>query len=658
MPSASIAPQAMQRARTLLKEHFGFDQFRPGQAQVVEQLLGGHSTLAVFPTGGGKSLCYQLPSQCLSGLTLVVSPLLALMKDQVEFMTERGIRAATLDSTLSQDEYFSVVAAVKAGEVKVLQVSVERFKNERFRAFIDNLKIDLLVVDEAHSISEWGHNFRPDYQKLPLYREQLRIPTVLLLTATSTPEVQQDMCRAFRIQPEHVVSTGFYRSNLDLSVQSVPARERPARLGRLIQEGAGRGIVYVTLQDTAESVAADLASAGVRAAAYHAGMKTEVRERVQDDFAEGRLDVVVATIAFGMGVDIPDIRFVIHYDLPKCVESYSQEIGRAGRDGQPSRCVLLGGRDNLATLENFVYGDTPEQRGIEAVLKAIADTEQDGFFDTALGSQGPLSRLSDIRELTLKTLLVQLELRGVLTPSRSYYAQTRFKLMQDRDALLALVKGEPRQFAELILNHCTKGRTWWQPDIEAIEQASGSDRSRILRALEYFESRQMIQVEQSNRREVWRVDRQRLLQPGLAESLTAHFQAMEDREIARLARLVTFFESPGCLTAALAAHFGDTRAPKQCGHCDGCRGTLGRLAEPSTASMPPRAEIARSLAALDQRFASEGLPPASLTQQVRFLAGLHGPVFTMLKARTLPGFGACGRHRYADIRAQVSALGR
>ncbi|MES2879533.1 MAG: RecQ family ATP-dependent DNA helicase, partial [Pseudomonadota bacterium] len=325
-----------------LQTVFGYSQFRPGQEAVISAVLAGRSTAAIFPTGSGKSLCFQLPAVLLPNLTLVISPLLALMQDQLAYLASRGIAAASIDSNQSLAQTRDVMAQVRGGTIKVLMISVERLQNERFRNFIAQVPMSLLVVDEAHCISEWGHNFRPDYLKLPNYQRQFNIPQTLLLTATATPAVVADMQAKFCIAEPDVVSTGFYRPNLNLMIEPVSGQNKLRRLVDWLSARPGQAsIVYATQQKTTQEVASHLTQHGVAAHAYHAGMAPEQRESVQQQFMTGQVNCIVATIAFGMGIDKADIRNVVHFDLPKSIEGYSQEIGRAGRDGQSSDCLTL-----------------------------------------------------------------------------------------------------------------------------------------------------------------------------------------------------------------------------------------------------------------------------------------------------------------------------
>ena len=301
-----------------LQKHFGFNSFLKGQEEVIRKVLERQSVAAIFPTGAGKSLCYQLPAILLPGMTLVVSPLLSLMKDQLDFLLESNILAARLDSTLQKNEYNAIIARAKNNELKILMISVERFKNERFRSNLEKMNVTLLVVDEAHCISEWGHNFRPEYLKLPDYQKEFKIEQTLLLTATATERVIDDMCAKFNILKDHVFVTGFYRENLFLQITPIATPEKKNRVLQRIRENPKAStIVYVTLQKTAENVSDFLCANNINANPYHAGMENEKREQIQNKFMDGTLACIVATIAFGMGIDKKDIRRIIHYDLPK-----------------------------------------------------------------------------------------------------------------------------------------------------------------------------------------------------------------------------------------------------------------------------------------------------------------------------------------------------
>ncbi|HSH57003.1 MAG TPA: RecQ family ATP-dependent DNA helicase [Halomonas sp.] len=642
-----------------LEEVFGYNDFRPGQRSVIEAIVAGRSAAAIFPTGSGKSLCYQLPTLHLPHLTLVISPLLALMQDQLAFLGRHDIPAASLDSGQSREEAAAVMEGVKRGQIRILMVSVERLKNERFRAFISRVPISLMVVDEAHCISEWGHNFRPDYLKLPDYRRDFAIPQVLLLTATATPRVINDMRSRFDIAPGDVTGTGFYRANLDLQVTPVPAAERPRRLVEWLRPRFEQGppestIIYVTLQQTAERLAAYLAKAGLPATAYHAGLDGERREAIQRDFMAGHTPCIVATIAFGMGIDKADIRNVVHFDLPKSIENYSQEIGRAGRDGLPARCLMLAGRDHLEVLENFVYGDTPEHHGIRRVIDDLRSATRQ--WELMLNR---LSRHSNIRPLPLKTLLVQLELRRLIAPRYSYFADYRFRLEGEPEALLARFQGERRAFIQAILDASARARTWYSLDFTALEALGaqrGLDtrRSRVITALDYFVEKGWMVLESKQMTEVYEVLSAEIDPVSLSDDLFGYFRDKERAEIERLHAMLALFESDRCLSRRLAEWFGDARAPERCGHCSACRGQVAHLPPPESAVPLSTHDIGALCGPLLERLAEAGDGhPATADLLTRFLCGITTPLFTPMKARQLPGFGALEGYPYAEVRQRV-----
>jgi len=636
-----------------LQQVFGYPQFRLGQEEAVSAVLAGRSAAAIFPTGSGKSLCYQLSAVLLPHLTLVVSPLLALMQDQLGFLQRHGISAGSIDSAQSRDDANDVMARARSGELKILMVSVERLKNERFRNFLQSVPISLLVVDEAHCISEWGHNFRPDYLKLPDYQRQFRIPQALLLTATATPKVIADMQAKFSIAPEDVITTGFYRPNLNLLVEPVAGQDKRRRLVAWMKERPNQpSIVYVTLQKTAELIAEHLNRNGIQAEGYHAGLPHEKREGIQKRFMGGQSNCIVATIAFGMGIDKSDIRNVVHFDLPKSIENYSQEIGRAGRDGQPSDCLVLANRDSLNILENFVYGDTPEQEGIRRVLEQIQAARGEGQWEFMLRS---LSDDSNIRELPLKTLLVQLELKGVIAPRYAFYAEYRFKYLIEPQALLARFSGERQQFVEAIIQVCQRARSWATVDFDALYQQHQAERSRVVKALDYFQEQGLIELESKQMTEVYSLLNTDFDPQAMSVELHAGFKQHEVTEVARIHAMLDLFATDHCLGYRLAHYFGDENAPRQCGHCSVCHGNVAHL--PSPPALP--ALVDKNFQELCGDFIhrhheyTASLPSAE--RLTRFLCGISVPLFTKLKARGILGAGALEDYPYAEVRDWVQA---
>lgn len=632
-----------------LKNTFGFEQFRPGQEKTIRKLLAGHSSLAIFPTGSGKSLCYQFTALQLPNLTLVVSPLLALMKDQLAFLESHGIAATSLDSSLTSDDYQSRLLRIRQGKVKILMVSVERFKNERFRRFIKSVPISMLVVDEAHCLSEWGHNFRPDYLKLPLYREDLHIPLVLLLTATSTAKVKHDMAEKFNINKENIVQTGFYRANLNIDIRSVTEEEKDRALIETLAKQHGCGIIYVTQQHTTEALANHLRQQGFNAQAYHAGMDGEFRQTIQSDFMDSKVDIIVATIAFGMGIDKSNIRFVIHYDLPKSIESYSQEIGRAGRDGKPSNCILLANLDGLHTIENFIYSDTPERHSIDTLLDTIKEESQNHEWSMQMLK---ISNKCNIRQLPFKTILVQLELLHVIQPKYSYFSDIKYHFIQEKSLILASFSGERQEFLDALFQHSHFKRVWGEVDFDTLYQHYGADRSRVMTALDYLSEKGLIELSTKGITDVYNVNTEKLHDHNLTLYLEHYFLEKEQSEIKRIEALIGFFELESCLNQSLAHYFDDVNAPQNCHHCSACLGKPIKLSYSNTPSIPSKKLIEEHLAELsyviNQKFpqANRWITPKL---QCRFLLGLTQPLFTKIKARELAGFGLCHTLRYQDV---------
>jgi ATP-dependent DNA helicase RecQ len=352
-----------------LRDHFGHRTFRAGQEALVSAVLSGRDVLAVMPTGAGKSLCYQLPAVMLQGLTLVVSPLIALMKDQVDELNRRGIRAAALHSMLTPETRRDVVTAARGGALRLLYVAPERFASEPFLQLLGEIPIARFVVDEAHCVSEWGHDFRPDYRRLSSGAARCRRsdgttgrPPIAAFTATATAEVRDDVTAMLGLRTPDVVVAGFDRPNITPRVVAVDdKRAKHVLLPGLV---VGRtALVYASTRRSAEEAADTLQMAGIPAAAYHAGLKDRDRTRVQDAFADGSLRVVCATNAFGMGIDRGDVEAVVHFAIPGSVEAYYQEIGRAGRDGRPATATLLFHYEDILTREFLIDSPRREHTG-------------------------------------------------------------------------------------------------------------------------------------------------------------------------------------------------------------------------------------------------------------------------------------------------------
>jgi len=607
-----------------------YDDFLEGQQAVISRLLAGRCAVAIFPTGAGKSLCYQLPALMLEGLTVVISPLIALMKDQLDFLIDRGVPAARLDSSLDREQTLQVYDDLNAGRVKLLYISPERLGNERFLQSLQRRNISLLAVDEAHCISEWGHNFRPDYLKIAHMAKELKVGRVLALTATATPDVARDIATGFDVQEEDVVRTGFYRPNLHLHVTPCDRTSRNnLLLTRLNERPPGPAIVYVTLQRTAETVAEFLRDSGLEARAYHAGMETDDRNAVQDAFMASDRQIVVATIAFGMGVDKPDIRAVYHYNLPKGMEHYAQEIGRAGRDGETSHCDLFACADDVVTLENFSYGDTPTPEAIEAMVRHVLSQGQ--VFDVSVHE---LAGEFDIRPLVVKTLLAYLELENVIQSTGPFYSGFKFQPLKPSQEILARFDAERADFLRDVFRHARKGRTWFTIDVEQVARAIGQMRPRVVAALTYLEEVGDLELQVSGVRQGYRMRQAGNGLDALSEKLCRRFLEREQRDVARIRQMLDFAQCDGCLTGQLLTYFGETRP--DCGHCDRCDGVAAvPLAPPSYPTLgDAQAEQVRRLQA------EEHPALAASRQLARFLCGISSPATTKAKLRAHAMFGA------------------
>jgi ATP-dependent DNA helicase RecQ len=639
-----------ESAQSVLKKVFGFDAFRGGQESVISALLDGRSALAVFPTGGGKSLCFQVPALLLDGLTLVVSPLIALMKDQVDALVGRGVAAARLDSTLTSDEVSDVFDRMRNGSLKLLYVAPERLSNANFQQRLRQCRISLLAIDEAHCISEWGHNFRPDYLKLSNLAAELKVERVLALTATATPAVSADICKAFAIRDADHVQLSFQRPNLHVQVTPCTRGERKALLVERLNGAADvPAIVYVTLQQTAEEVAGFLCRQGLGAKAYHAGLADDYRAELQDAFMAGDVNIIVATIAFGMGIDKSNIRAVYHYNIPKSLENYVQEIGRAGRDGATAVCEMFACADDLTVLENFTYGDTPTPQALRQVVDHLL-RQGDEFFI----SQYHLSTNNDIRPMVVSTVLAYLELNHTIAATAPFYNEFRIQFLRDEARALAGYEPKERKLLAGTLEKGKRGYKWTTVNIEEVAAALGRTEESIRKAITSLEETGEAILKLGGLRHGYRIVQKPDSIPALAKHLVAMFERREQRDIDRLARVVAYAESSECLTRHLLRYFGEELAA-DCGQCGRCKvGTAS--SPPSIPGSDSREVTSDDVAAIHSLVSERHTALRTPRQLARFLCGISSPAATRSRLTRKDEFGLLQDVPFQDVFTLTESL--
>lgn len=565
----------VDEARALLRDRFGYPDFRPGQTQAVAAVLSGRDTLVILPTGGGKSLCYQVPALVLDGLTVVISPLISLMKDQVDALVARGLPATFLNSTLSAGEMSARMARVQRGEIKLLYVAPERFDVGKTAERLRDIGVTLLAVDEAHCISEWGHDFRPSYLRVKEVRQRLGAPPTVALTATATPEVREDIARQLGLHNPEIVITGFDRTNLSYHV--IPAKNDAAKDDTMVEllrtHRDGVAIVYASTRKTVERIAQVLTKARIPALAYHAGLDDAHRADVQDAFMNERVRVIVATNAFGMGIDKPNVRLVVHHAMPGTLEAYYQEAGRAGRDREPATAILLHAFPDRFMHEFFIKGALPEREVIAAVYAALQRlASRDGLVsESAAGIAAEATgKVSDREAESALRILSRGGAVAVADASRSL-VHVRLLATPER------IKGELREEShglELALL-----RSLWKrargalhlgivADLEALPPGIGGP-TGAQPLLDTLESKQFL---------VWR-----RLGEGL--TLTDPARALDDwpidwdgvqrrrgAELRKLDMVQKYAYTDQCRRAFVLRYFGDPAARPTCSNCDKCLG--------------------------------------------------------------------------------------
>ena len=585
----------LDRARAALTANFGYPDFRPGQAQAVQAVLGGRDTLVVLPTGGGKSLCYQVPALLLPGLTVVVSPLISLMKDQVDALSARNLPAAFINSTLTSGQVSDRLARAQRGEIKLLYVAPERFDAGATADRLRAIGVSLLAVDEAHCISEWGHDFRPSYLRMGAVREKLGTPPTIALTATATPEVRRDIARQLGLRDPETIVTGFDRLNLHYHViPSATDRDKDAALIDVLTRTQGLAVVYAATRKTVERVSAVLERARIPAAAYHAGLDDAHRHEVQDAFMAERVRAIVATNAFGMGIDKPNVRLVIHHAMPGTLEAYYQEAGRAGRDGKHSDVYLLHSFPDRFTHEFFIKGTYPDRVTVEKVYEVLRrHASKDGRLDSFSADRIAAGAGAKISGRDVESVMRVLSRSGALLLQTDQSSRVLVRLLATPDR----IKRElgPGQEAELGLLRALWRAAGAQLAEGAVINLDGlppglAGVAGAMPLLDRLQSRQFLVFERPD-------GGPRLADP---RAPLAHFRvdwaAMDRRRQADLAKLDAmqgYAYTRGCRRAFVLRYFGDPAARPTCAGCDNCLGVrytpVARDASAPKRSRPARA---------------------------------------------------------------------
>lgn len=563
-----------EEIKGFLKKYYNFDSFRLGQEQAIDNILNKKDSVVIMPTGGGKSLIFQLPALVLDGITIVVSPLIALMKDQVDSLAKLGIPATFINSSISLSETNKRLEEVKNGFYKLVYVAPERFYSLPFLESLRDLKISLFAIDEAHCISSWGHDFRPSYLKLKTAIEILKKPIVVALTATATPEVRNDIIKQLNLENSDVIVTGFARENIQFGViHSSTNRKIEFILDAISGANNGAGIVYVGTRAKADEIVERLLESGIEAVSYHAGMDSESRDWVQNNFMSGKAQVVVATNAFGMGINKSDIRFVIHHDMPGTIEAYYQEAGRAGRDGNPSFCLLLYSPSDRYLREFFIKGDNPEPELIVKVYETLLDKESDAIKGSILITYSELAKelSANVPEMAIGTALKILEKEGYLSRPNDKNGGAFLKSKVDFASLLSGLSSRSKVQIEALNKIYDRFKdeleSGWDFNLEDVASLINVKKDSILRMIKRLAEKDLLEYKPP-----FRGTEIRILKRVSSDDLKLDFKALSEkleRAENKLNEMENYAYYSGCRQKYILKYFGENYS-KNCGHCDQC----------------------------------------------------------------------------------------
>ncbi len=631
MRPATLTPEAEARVLALFRK----DSLRPGQRELIFWALAGHNALAVLPTGHGKSLCYQAAAMLLGGTSVVVSPLIALMRDQVESLERLGLPAARFDSSLEDTERAALLQRLAAGELRLLFVAPESLENAALGEALAQTTLSLFVVDEAHCVSAWGHSFRPDYLRLPRWWQGRGFGSMLALTATATPRVRQDLMEAFGIPAEHVLALSPYRANIRRCVEAVADDEaRATALVSLLRDARHRpAIVYTRSRKGAEKVAGMLQREGFAAACYHAGQTAELRAQLQDEFLANRKDVLVATIAFGMGIDKPDVRAVIHVNLPSSPESYLQESGRAGRDGAPCLSLVYLNGGDAVEARNRIYGAEPDAEGILRCVRWLLPPPG-GQRVVSLWDVGTSC---DVPDDTLVRALERLEELGAVETAAE---GAKYYKVRPLFSLTSILDGRDEEESVRL--------RWLDTHREGeVEDAAAAWDCRFAEAMELLR-----ECEAAGE---WKLSfRQRALclhalpqaavvdARRVASELGSYYARRRERDLERQEELISLLTAPHCFNVALNRYFMENDAARltptrACGHCSACESGQGCALPAYTPPAHPEPP-------------ADELPEFSrVGQRRRFLLGMASPGIMARRWWSHPHYGCCAGLPWGEV---------